>query len=391
MSKIYLVGGAVRDGLLNLPVTERDWVVVGSTPKVLLSQGYQQVGKDFPVFLHPKTKEEYALARTERKSGKGYTGFICDFDQTITLEQDLIRRDLTINAIAQDEQGKLFDPYHGVDDLNCRVLRHISPAFCEDPLRVLRVARFAARYYHLGFTIAEETMQLMRQIVVSGEMSTLTVERVWKETEKALLTLNPHIYFQTLSHCGALNILFPEIVLTESVINALKKVTRLSQNRPDKREIYFAVLCCQLKSRQSVHLLCNKIKAPNSYRHIAQMAQTYYQSVLNIQLVDVEQILQLLNAIDVWRNPHYLQQLILISHAYYDEKENLEGNKVNNNEERIYPQGNFLNQAYKVANNVNVQAILAQGFIGKDIHIELQKERIVALSNWICLYLNQLC
>ncbi len=184
--EIYLVGGAVRDQLLGLPVKDRDWVVVGATPEMLLAQGYQQVGKDFPVFLNPENHEEYALARTERKSGKGYTGFICDFSDEITLEQDLIRRDLTINAIAQDKDGKLHDPYHGVEDIHQRILRHISPAFAEDPLRVLRVARFAARFHHLGFSIAEETLKLMAELTEQGELAHLTAERVWIETEKAL-------------------------------------------------------------------------------------------------------------------------------------------------------------------------------------------------------------
>ncbi|MDF7667219.1 hypothetical protein PT273_05100 [Orbaceae bacterium ESL0727] len=377
MSKIYLVGGAIRDRLLDLPVTERDWVVVGATPNELLGQGYQQVGKDFPVFLHPKTKEEYALARTERKSGKGYTGFICDFGKEITLEQDLIRRDLTVNAIAQDEQGQLFDPYHGIDDIHRKILRHISPAFGEDPLRVLRVARFAARYHHLGFTIADETMTLMTQIVTSKEIANLTAERVWKETEKALSTQDPQIYFQTLEQCGALAALFPEIKLTDTLMDALKNVTQLTQ----EREIRFALLCSQLDNRQLVNQLCSDIKAPNNYRKVAQIVQQHYQSIQQIEQFTAEQILQLLNTIDVWRHPHHLQQLIIASQAYFHPK---------NSQNSPYRQGDFLKQAYKIANSVNVQAIISQGLTGQAIHIELQKQRIALLSDWICLYLNQL-
>ena len=209
--KIYLVGGAVRDSLLNLPVTEQDWVVVGCTPEQLLTQGYQQVGKDFPVFLHPVSHEEYALARTERKSGAGYTGFTCYAAPDVTLEEDLLRRDLTINAIARSADGELIDPYHGQQDLENKVLRHVSDAFGEDPLRVLRVARFAARFAHLGFSIAAETQSLMAAMAQSGELSALTPERVWKETEKALKTQSPQIYFQVLRDCGALVVLFPEI------------------------------------------------------------------------------------------------------------------------------------------------------------------------------------
>ncbi|MFH6955605.1 tRNA nucleotidyltransferase, partial [Pseudoalteromonas sp. XMcav1-K] len=184
--KIYLVGGAVRDKLLNRPIKESDYVVVGSTPEELLALGYQQVGSDFPVFLHPETKDEYALARTERKSGQGYTGFICDFTPDVTLEEDLIRRDLTVNAMAEDESGNIIDPFNGQTDLEQKRLRHVSDAFCEDPLRILRVARFAARYHYLGFTIAPETVLLMQEMVAQGEINTLTKERIWLEIEKSL-------------------------------------------------------------------------------------------------------------------------------------------------------------------------------------------------------------
>ena len=209
--KSYLVGGAVRDALLGLPVKDKDWVVVGATPEAMIDAGYQQVGRDFPVFLHPKSREEYALARTERKSGSGYTGFTCYAAPDVTLEQDLLRRDLTINALAQDENGHIIDVYGGQNDLRDRLLRHISPAFSEDPLRVLRVARFAARYAHLSFRIADETMALMTAMTDAGELEHLTPERVWKETENALTTRNPQVFFQVLRDCGALKVLFPEI------------------------------------------------------------------------------------------------------------------------------------------------------------------------------------
>ena len=200
--EIYLVGGAVRDELLKQEVKDRDWVVVGATPADLLKQGYKQVGKDFPVFLHPDTKEEHALARTETKSGKGYGGFICDFNPSVTLEEDLKRRDLTINAIAKSENGEILDPYNGVHDIQLKQLRHVSEAFGEDPLRILRVARFAARYHHLGFTIAAETLQLMTEMCAADVLSELTAERVWLETQKAILEPNPEIYFQTLQQCN---------------------------------------------------------------------------------------------------------------------------------------------------------------------------------------------
>ena len=195
----YLVGGAVRDQLLNIPVHERDWVVVGATPEQMLAQGYTPVGKDFPVFLHPETHEEYALARTERKTAPGYHGFVFHADASVTLEQDLYRRDLTINAIAKNAQGQLFDPYHGQRDLQQKILRHVSPAFAEDPVRILRLARFAARFHHLGFRIADETLTLMQAMVVQGEVSALTPERVWRESERALGEKNPQIF---LMFCG---------------------------------------------------------------------------------------------------------------------------------------------------------------------------------------------
>jgi len=209
--KFYLVGGAVRDQLLGLIVQERDWVVVGARPHDLLSLGYQQVGQSFPVFLHPKTHEEYALARTEKKVTHGHQGFQCQFSPEVSLEEDLLRRDLSINAIAMDQDGRLIDPYHGVRDLNQRILRHVSPAFVEDPLRVLRVARFHARFYHLGFKIAAETLGLMQEIVKSGELEFLSKERIWAEWVKGFETQNPEIFVQTLEQSGALAIIAPEL------------------------------------------------------------------------------------------------------------------------------------------------------------------------------------
>ena len=209
--KTFLVGGAIRDSLLNYPVIEKDWVVIGETPESMLKQGFKPVGKDFPVFLHPETHDEYALARTERKTAHGYKGFAIHASPEVTLEQDLIRRDLTINAIAMDEQGNLIDPYNGKQDLDNRIFRHISPAFSEDPVRVLRIARFAARYSSLGFTIAEETLQLMKQMVSNGETEYLVAERVWAELRKALCEKTPSAFFYTLKECNALQSVFPEI------------------------------------------------------------------------------------------------------------------------------------------------------------------------------------
>ncbi|MGB2041862.1 MAG: multifunctional CCA addition/repair protein, partial [Porticoccaceae bacterium] len=252
--KIYLVGGAVRDKLLGYPSDENDWVVVGSSPKQMVELGYQPVGQDFPVFIKPQTGEEYALARTERKSGHGYQGFTFHTAADISLEDDLLRRDLSINAMAEDDTGQIIDPYGGQRDLQDRVLRHVSDAFTEDPLRVLRVARFAARYHHLGFTIAPETMSLMRQIASSGELAHLVAERVWKETERALCEKSPDIYIEVLRDCGALQILLPEVEQLFGIpqradyhpevdtgvhtLMSLQQATKLS----DKPEVRFSVL-----------------------------------------------------------------------------------------------------------------------------------------------------
>ena len=270
--QVYLVGGAVRDALLALPVIDHDWVVTGATPEQLEQQGYQQVGKQFPVFLHPKSKEEYALARKERKQGQGYTGFICDFSPDISLEEDLERRDLTINAIAQDKDGALIDPFHGQQDLQDRVLRHVSDAFVEDPLRVLRVARFAARFHHFGFTIAPETILLMQTISASGELASLSAERVWKELEKALNTHHANIFFSVLKEVNALDKLFPELVWEED----LNLTEGLSQKdiTPAQR---WAMLCknTPLANLTQLH---ERIRSPNQFKILAEQTRSFIEN-----------------------------------------------------------------------------------------------------------------
>ncbi|WP_274689565.1 polynucleotide adenylyltransferase [Spartinivicinus poritis] len=266
--KVFLVGGAVRDHLLGKPVKDRDWVVVGSTPEEMLANGFEQVGKDFPVFLHPQSHEEYALARTERKQGKGYTGFICHAAPDVTLEEDLLRRDLTINAIAQTLDGELIDPFHGCQDLKQGILRHVSPAFAEDPLRILRVARFAARYHHLGFTIAPETMSLMVDMVNSGEASHLVAERVWQETERALAEPHPAIYFQTLHQCGALNILISPLTISQltiptAALNTLDAAVTTTQ----PETVRFAAFIISLFSSNEL------IQQPTAISHFEQFAE----------------------------------------------------------------------------------------------------------------------
>lgn len=257
---IYLVGGAVRDALLGLPVIDRDWVVTGATPEQLEQQGYQQVGKQFPVFLNPKTKEEYALARREKKQGTGYTGFICDFSADIRLEEDLERRDLTINAIAQADDGSLIDPFNGQIDLKKRILRHVSNAFVEDPLRVLRVARFAARFSELGFIVAPETMTLMRTISHSGELSALTPERIWKELEKALNTTSPNTFFDVLEQADALTCLLPNFVWQPT------DKSTFSNMSPAQR---WAILCHHTPLTELIEL-GKAIRSPNQFKLLAE-------------------------------------------------------------------------------------------------------------------------
>ncbi|MFP9468202.1 multifunctional CCA addition/repair protein [Pectobacterium brasiliense] len=402
--KIYLVGGAVRDSLLGLPVTEKDWVVVGATPENLLAQGYQQVGKDFPVFLHPVSRDEYALARTERKSGKGYTGFVCHAAPDVTLEQDLLRRDLTINAIARTERGDLIDPYHGRRDLENRVLRHVSDAFSEDPLRVLRVARFAARFAHLGFQIAEETMALMQKMAHEGELAYLTPERVWKETEKALDTSSPDVYFQVLRDCGALAVLFPEIDNLYGVpapakwhpeidtgIHTMMTVAMAARLSPEI-DVRFATLCHDLGKGLTppelwprhhghgpagvklVEALCQRLRVPNPIRDLAKLVAEYHDLVHTVQVLQPKTLLKLFDAIDVWRKPQRLEQLALTSEADARGRAGFEENP--------YPQGDYLREAFRVASQVSSADVVADGFKGIDVRNELARRRIHALADW---------
>ncbi|MDF7291972.1 multifunctional CCA addition/repair protein [Proteus mirabilis] len=402
--KIYLVGGAVRDQLLNLPVKDRDWVVVGATPETLLQQGYQQVGKDFPVFLHPDTHEEYALARTERKSGSGYTGFTCYAAPDVTLEDDLQRRDLTINAIAYSAKGEYIDPYHGIDDIHAKLLRHVSDAFSEDPLRVLRVARFAARFAPLGFTIAPETMSLMQEMTNSGELNALTAERVWKETEKALHSQAPQVYFEILHQCGALKILFPEINALFGV-PAPKKwhpeidtgihtmmVLAMASRLTDDIAVRFSALCHNLGKGVTpvenwphhhghgpagvplVEALCQRYRIPNQIRDLAKLAAKYHDHLHRIEKMRPSKIIRLFDAIDAWRKPERIDQLAIISEADARGRQGAEN--------LPYPQGIFFRQAFKIANQVDVKSIVSRGLKGSAIREALTKQREVAIIEW---------
>lgn len=406
--KVYLVGGAVRDQLLGLPVKDHDWIVVGAIPSTLLSLGYQQVGKDFPVFLNPKTKEEYALARTERKSSAGYTGFICDFSPTITLEQDLIRRDLTINAMAQSEDGEIIDPYGGKQDLENRILRHISPAFSEDPLRVLRVARFAARYHSLGFKIASETLALMAELAQSGELQHLTAERVWLETEKALNEKNPEIYFETLHKTGALSVLFPEIDALYGVPNpvkhhpevdsfihtmlVLKQAVNLTENNPilNKSAVRFAAICHDLGKAltpqnilphhygheqagiKPTRALCKRLKVPSYFQELAELTCEFHTHIHKAFELRAETVITLFNRFDVWRKPQRFQEFLQVCLADTRGRTGFEN--------KDYPQIDYINQLLQAANEVDVRQIIADGFEKQEIRNELTKRRILAVK-----------
>lgn len=306
---IYLVGGAVRDQLLGYPVYDRDWVVVGATPEQMHDAGFTPVGSDFPVFLHPKTHEEYALARTERKSGRGYTGFQYFTSPDVTLEQDLSRRDLTINAMAQANDGTLIDPYGGQADLQQRLLRHVSPAFEEDPLRVLRVARFAARYAHLGFAVAHETLELMRKIADAGELTDLTVERVWQETDRALSERSVLTYFQVLDHAGALNVLFPELApISQLSAPAFSDTAKDAQQR-QARFAALAYICFADKPADALVTFCQRIKAPNLYRESALHLHASFKTIQDWPNQDAQTRFQTLQALDLIRRPQRLQPL----------------------------------------------------------------------------------
>lgn len=401
--QIYLVGGAVRDSLLKYPFHEKDWVVVGASPQQMLELGYQQVGKDFPVFLHPKSKEEYALARTERKSGKGYTGFSVYASPEVTLEEDLARRDLTINAIAMDGDGELVDPYGGQKDLQARRLRHVSSAFIEDPLRVLRVARFAARYHHLGFTIAEETMQLMQAISRSGELQHLTAERVWKETERSLGGSAPSRYFEVLRECGALAELFPELDQLWGVPNpaqwhpeidtgihtmmVLDQAAAISQ----QAEVRFAALLHDLgkgltpqqywpshhghekKGLPLIKALCERLRVPTSYKELALLAGEFHGHAHKAMELKPGTLLKLFDQLDLWRKPQRFEQFLLACEADHKGRTGFEDN--------TYPQAAFIREMSEAALSVQVKPIVEAGFKGAEIRKQLSQQRLSAITH----------
>lgn len=357
--KTYLVGGAVRDKLLNFPYHEKDWVVVGGTPEVLLEQGYQAVGKDFPVFLHPDTREEYALARTERKIAKGYTGFECFSSPDVSLEEDLQRRDLTINAIAEDELGNLIDPYGGQQDLADKILRHVSEAFSEDPLRILRVARFMARYHHLGFTVAPETLTLMQLIASSGELASLPQERIWKELERSLGEKNPEQFFITVHQCDALKQLLPE--LAPDFGQTIETFTRACQQNNNPL-IRFSCLLYALDD-QACEQLCKKTRTPRNYRDLALLVNRYGQLTEVVPLSATQQ-LTLLEKTDAFRRPDRFLDFLTACEILHDNASTC----------------HLLTAALSACKSVNIKS-LAEQFTGKEIAAQIHQHRINAIKD----------
>lgn len=395
--KVYLVGGAVRDKLLGFPLKERDWVVVGGTPQQLIDEGYQQVGRDFPVFLHPETREEYALARTERKQAAGYYGFACDFNPDVSLKADLMRRDLTINAMAMDEHGEIIDPYGGQRDLENKLLRHVSPAFAEDPVRVLRLARFAARYHHLGFTIADETRSLMVSMVRSGELAHLVPERVWQEFEKSLQERHPEQFILALRQCGALAVVLPELdklfgipnppmtcPLIDSGMQALDTLQRTAALTKDS-VLRFAALFHDIGHgatpmhnwphhaaapetlKALVSALCERLRIPNIYEQLLLLTAQFYPKLQKVNSLDAESKVTLLEHCDAFRRPALLTQLVWLTEVIAQHLSN----------KQIKKWLILLNKCVKIS----PQILIAQGYKGEDIKKGLHRLRVEAVLN----------
>ena len=395
--KTYLVGGAVRDELLDYPHKEKDWVVVGATPEEMLAAGFQQVGKDFPVFLHPETKEEYALARTERKTSPGYKGFDVHATPEVTLEQDLLRRDLTINALAKDEAGEIIDPFNGLQDIHDRILRHVSPAFAEDPVRILRVARFAARYLHLGFIVADETMQLMKQMVEDGEVDALVPERVWQEMEKALGERSPSRFIEVLRDCGALERILPELDRLFGVpqpeehhpevdtgihtLMVLQQACRLS----DDTVVRFAALMHDLgkgvtpESEWPHHIeheargadivldVCKRLRIPNEYRDLAELTARFHLHYHRALELKPSTVVKTLEQLDAFRKPQRFEKFLLASEA--------DARGRPGHEDSTFPQGAYFRMAFEQAQKVDIKSLVEQGYSNRVLADKIREER----------------
>lgn len=380
--QIFLVGGAIRDEFLGLPVGERDWCVTGATPEDMVALGYRPVGKDFPVFLHPDTNEEYALARTERKTAAGYHGFDFNTSPEVSIEEDLGRRDLTINAIAKDDAGNIIDPFNGRTDLNERILRHVSDAFVEDPVRVLRVARFAARFYPLGFRVAAETRDCMRRIVEDGEMDALVPDRVWQETQKALAGNHSRVYFETLRDCGALAVVFPEVdalfgipqperwhpeidtgIHTMMVLDAAEKLS-------DALPVRFAALVHDLgkattdkarlpshpgheqRSARLIRQMADRLPIPRDCIGLALLVAEYHTHCHRALELKHETLLKVLERTDAFRRPRRFEDFLTACEADARGRKGLE--------DRDYPQADRFRRALQAANSVDAGAIAGE-------------------------------
>ncbi|MCV6614942.1 MAG: multifunctional CCA addition/repair protein [Cellvibrionaceae bacterium] len=404
--QIFLVGGAVRDQLLGQPPGDRDWVIVGAKAEDitdLLAQGYRQVGKDFPVFLHPDSNEEYALARLERKTGPGYQGFSVT-TEGVSLEEDLSRRDLSINAMAKDKDGNIIDPYGGREDLQAGLLRHVSPAFSEDPVRILRLARFAARYAHKGFTVAPETMTLMSEMVAAGEVDYLVAERVWKETERALSEPSPRQFFEVLRQCGALKVIMPEL-------DALFGVPQRADHHPEidtgLHSLMVLEQACKLSPKTSVRLaalihdlgkaktpadilprhigherrslplikkFCQRLRLPKQHSQLALHVAEYHTHCHRATELKGSTLAKLLKTLDAYRRPEQFEDFLLCCQADSCGRTGFE--------QRPYPQADYLRGALALANSISAKHIQAQGFSGKEIGEQLQAQRSKALGHY---------
>lgn len=398
--KVYLVGGAVRDQLLGLTVHERDWVVVGATPEQLLAKKFRQVGKDFPVFLHPDTNEEYALARTERKAAPGYYGFDCNFSASVTLEEDLARRDLTINAMAMDEHNNLIDPYNGQQDLNNKILRHVSPAFVEDPVRVLRLARFAARFHHLGFRLANETRSLMYAMVKNGELEHLVAERVWQEWQRSLEEKNPEQFILVLRSCDALRVVLPELNALFGIPNPYKYHPEVDSGvhsllvlqaavglSPDP-VIRFAAVVHDLGKALSpmvnwpkhhghdergvpiIKALCARLRIPNDYRALAVISARFHLMIHRISELRATTIVKILEDVDAFRRPQLFANLLITCHADLAGR----GRAVE------YKQAQLWRTVLAECVKVDVKMVIAQGHQGNAIKHALQQRRVACVD-----------